>query len=155
MACLSRHAVNKRSCFQGEMRFALDCARRVPFDQVYFVPARLENCTVPLRIEQQLEVIDLFPDLERSAKRLIQLIRHGDAAAARGVSMRRECPGMLINLLPEQSELWPSVWPEARPAKQSRTTAIQLQTRRACRYEECQCGVLFAGSAGRCLGGCT
>ncbi len=80
VACLSRHAVNKRSCFQGEMRFALDCARRVPFDQVYFVPARLENCTVPLRIEQQLEVIDLFPDLERSAKRLIQLI---------GTEMRR------------------------------------------------------------------
>ena len=48
VACLSRHSVNKRSCFQGEMRFALDCARRVPFDQVYFVPARLESCTVPV-----------------------------------------------------------------------------------------------------------
>lgn len=75
VACLSHHSVNKRSCFQGEMRFALDCARRVPFDQVYFVPARLESCTVPLRIEQQLQCVDLFPELEASAKRLINFIR--------------------------------------------------------------------------------
>jgi hypothetical protein len=75
VACLSRHAVNKRSCFQGEMRFALDCARRVPFDQVYFVPARLESCSVPLRIEQQLHCVDLFPDFDASAKRLISFIR--------------------------------------------------------------------------------
>jgi hypothetical protein len=75
VACLSRHAVNKRSCFQGEMRFALDCARRVPFDQVYFVPARLESCTIPVRIEQQLQRVDLFPDFDASAKRLIGFIR--------------------------------------------------------------------------------
>ena len=75
VACLSRHAVNKRSCFQGEMRFALDCARRMPFDQVYFVPARLENCSVPLRIEQQLQCVDLFPDFDASAKRLICFVR--------------------------------------------------------------------------------
>src|SRR3974390_1803648 len=75
VACLSRHAVNKRSCFQGEMRFALDCARRVPFDQVYFVPARLEQCVVPLRIEQQLQSVDLFPGFDASTKRLIGFIR--------------------------------------------------------------------------------
>ena len=75
VACLSRHSVNKRSCFQGEMRFALDCARRVPFDQVYFVPARLENCSIPLRIEQQLQRVDLFPDFDASAKRLVSFIR--------------------------------------------------------------------------------
>ena len=75
VACLSRYAVNKRSCFQGEMRYALDCARRVPFDQVYFVPARLERCDVPLRIEQQLQVIDLFPEMEPATRRLIQFIR--------------------------------------------------------------------------------
>lgn len=75
VACLSRHSVNKRSCFQGEMRFALDCARRVPFDQVYFVPARLEPCRVPLRIEQQLQCVDLYPDFDESAKRLIGFIR--------------------------------------------------------------------------------
>jgi len=75
VACLSRHSVNKRSCFQGEMRFALDCARRVPFDQVYFVPARLEPCSVPLRIEQQLQCVDLFPDFDAAAKLLISFIR--------------------------------------------------------------------------------
>jgi hypothetical protein len=75
VACLSHHSVNKRSCFQGEMRFALDCARRVPFDQVYFVPARLEACSVPLRIEQQLQCVDLFPDFDASARRLISFIR--------------------------------------------------------------------------------
>lgn len=57
------------------MRFALDCAVRVPFDQVYFVPARLEACSVPLRIEQHLQCVDLFPDFDASAKRLIGSIR--------------------------------------------------------------------------------
>ena len=75
VACLSHHSVNKRSCFQGEMRFALDCARRVPFDQVYFVPARLEICSIPLRIEQHLHCVDLFPDFDASAKRLICFVR--------------------------------------------------------------------------------
>ena len=75
VACLSRHSVSKRSCFQGEMRFALDCARRVPFDQVYFVPARLEACSVPLRIEKQIQCVDLFPDFEASARRLSTFIR--------------------------------------------------------------------------------
>jgi hypothetical protein len=75
VACLSRHAVKKRSCFQGELRYALDCARRLPFDQVYFVPARLDACMVPLAIRKHLHVIDLFPDLECAARRLADAIR--------------------------------------------------------------------------------
>ena len=74
VACLSRHAVQKRSNFQAEMRFALDCAARMPFDQVFFVPARLEDCAVPVRIQQQLQFVDLFPHLETGAARLVSVI---------------------------------------------------------------------------------
>jgi hypothetical protein len=75
VACLSRRAVTKRSRFQCELRYALGCARRVPFDQIYFVPARLDACTVPMAIKKHLQVIDLFPDLERAAERLAGAIR--------------------------------------------------------------------------------
>jgi len=75
VACLSRRSVRKRGTFQSEMRYALDCARRAPFDDIYFVPVRLDRCDVPAEIRKQLQYIDLFPSFDSGARRLIQLIR--------------------------------------------------------------------------------
>jgi len=61
VACLSRNSVLKRSVFQAEMRYAMDCARRLPIDSIYFIPARLEECPVPLPIKQNVQYVDLFP----------------------------------------------------------------------------------------------
>jgi hypothetical protein len=74
VACFSSHAVCKRSHFQGEMRYALDCAQLVPFDQVYFIPVRFDACVLPLRIEQHIQAINLFPGWAAAVKRLINLI---------------------------------------------------------------------------------
>jgi hypothetical protein len=75
VACLSKKAVVKRGAFQAEMRYALDCARQVPFDDIFFVPVRLDDCRVPARIQQQIQYIDLFPDFHKGAVNLISTLK--------------------------------------------------------------------------------
>ncbi len=60
--CLSRRAVSKRGVFQSELRYALDCARRLPLDSIFVIPARLDDCTIPKGIEAHLHRVDLFTD---------------------------------------------------------------------------------------------
>jgi hypothetical protein len=74
LACLSPRSVSKRGVFQSEMRWALDCARRLPLDDVFFIPVRLEECAVPSRIQQSLQYIDLFPDFEAGMKRVQEMM---------------------------------------------------------------------------------
>jgi hypothetical protein len=75
VACLSSRAIRKRGQFQAELRYALDCARRVPLDQVYLIPVRLEECPFPACISQELQYVDLFPDWEEGVRRLIAAVK--------------------------------------------------------------------------------
>jgi hypothetical protein len=75
VACFSRRSLAKRGQFQSELRWAMDCARRVPLEETFLVPARLEPCTVPKKISDQVQYIDLFPDWDRGMKRLIRSVR--------------------------------------------------------------------------------
>lgn len=75
VACFSTRSVVKNGQFQSELRFALDCARRRPMDQVYVVPVRLEACEVPLRISRELQYADLFPDWDRGIRRVVRSVR--------------------------------------------------------------------------------
>lgn len=75
VACLSRRAVVKRGAFQSEMRWALDCARQIPLGDLYFIPVRIEECEVPPLIRQNLQYLDLFPDIRSGTQRLIATIR--------------------------------------------------------------------------------
>jgi hypothetical protein len=60
--CFSRRAVLKRGGFQSELRYALDCASRLPLDDIFVVPARLDDCQLPHRVESLLQHVDMFPD---------------------------------------------------------------------------------------------
>jgi TIR domain len=71
VACFSTRSVRKKGGFQAEIRYALDCARQIPLDQIYFIPLRLDGCTVPRSIRHELQYIDLFPQWEAGAARLI------------------------------------------------------------------------------------
>ncbi|MDR3701410.1 MAG: toll/interleukin-1 receptor domain-containing protein [Candidatus Sulfopaludibacter sp.] len=62
LPCFSRNSVSKWGGFQAEIRYALDCARRVPLDEIFIVPLRLDDCRVPRRIQRELQYVDLFPD---------------------------------------------------------------------------------------------
>ena len=83
IACLSQRSLGKRGRFQSEMRYALDCAEMLPLDAVFFIPVRLEECTVPARIHREFQYVDLFPDWERGFRRIQAVIHAGRAALHR------------------------------------------------------------------------
>ena len=62
IACFSSISASKRSGFQAELRYALDCARRAPLDEIFMLPVRLDECRVPRTIQREIQYVDLFPD---------------------------------------------------------------------------------------------
>lgn len=86
IACFSTNSVRKKGGFQAEIRYALDCARRVPLDEIFVVPVRLNDCLVPRSIQNELQYLDLFPDWQRGVRRLIGMLR-------REVAIRNACRG--------------------------------------------------------------
>ena len=75
VACFSRRSVNRWGGFQAEIRYALDCARRVPLDEIFVIPVRLDDCRVPRSIQRELQSIDLFPDWDRGVRRILSTMR--------------------------------------------------------------------------------
>ena len=74
-ACFSRRATGKRGWFQSELRYALDCARRVPLGEIFLIPVRLEECRVPARVSREIQYVDLFPDWEKGFRRMLAAMR--------------------------------------------------------------------------------
>jgi hypothetical protein len=87
VACFSRRAVSKTGGFQSELRYALDCAARLPLDDVYFIPLRLEECELPERIASQTQYADLFPDREAGVARVVASIRRQMRRRARALRL--------------------------------------------------------------------
>lgn len=75
VACFSPHSVAKKGGFQAEIRYALDCARQLPLDQIFIMPARLAPCSVPRAIQREYQYVDLAPDWDRGARRMITTMR--------------------------------------------------------------------------------
>ena len=75
IACFSRQSVRKRGGFQAELRFALECARRIPLDDVFLIPARLDDCAVPARIQGETQYVDLFPDWDSGIARIGTIVK--------------------------------------------------------------------------------
>jgi hypothetical protein len=84
IGCFSRVAVRKRGQFPYELRFALRCADRMPLDEVFVMPVRLEPCLVPQSIQSRTQYVDLFPDWDAGVTRLVESIRREYAARRRG-----------------------------------------------------------------------
>jgi hypothetical protein len=78
LACFSSNSVAKKGGFQAEIRYALDCARRIPLDDVFVVPVRLDDCRVPRSIQTELQYIDLFPNWAAGVRRLAAAVRRAD-----------------------------------------------------------------------------
>jgi hypothetical protein len=73
--CFSGHSVAKKGGFQAEIRYALDCARQLPLDQIFVVPVRFDDCPVPRAIQRVYQYVDLMPVWERGARRMIVAMR--------------------------------------------------------------------------------
>lgn len=61
IVCLSKNSITKEGFIQKEIRFALDFAEEKPEGTIYLIPARLEECEVPHRL-QYWQWVDLFFD---------------------------------------------------------------------------------------------
>lgn len=72
--CYSKSSVSKRGNFQAEVRFALECATRLPLDDVFIIPVRLDDCLVPARIQKETQYVDLFPDWKAGLQRVFRII---------------------------------------------------------------------------------
>lgn len=83
VACYSENSANKKGGFQAEIRYALDCARLVPLDEIFVVPVRLTPCPVPRAIQRELQYVDLFPDWHEGVRRLVTTMRR-EVARRRG-----------------------------------------------------------------------
>lgn len=59
VVCLSNHSTCKAGFVQKEIKIALDFADEKPDGFIYVIPARLEECTVPERLNY-LHRVDLF-----------------------------------------------------------------------------------------------
>lgn len=75
VACFSRNSVAKKGGFQAEIRYALDCARQLPLDQIFVVPVRFGECPVPRAIRRVYQYVDLIPDWERGSRRMLSMMR--------------------------------------------------------------------------------
>jgi TIR domain len=72
VACFSKNSVNKRGFLQKEIRIALDIAEEMLEEDIYLIPARLEQCEIPRRLADSLHWVDLFkPD---GCKRLVHAV---------------------------------------------------------------------------------
>jgi hypothetical protein len=77
VACFSVRSSSKRGPFQSELRWALHCAQRMPLDETFVVPVRLEACAVPRQIQERVQYVDLFPDWDAGVKRVIRAVQAG------------------------------------------------------------------------------
>jgi hypothetical protein len=82
LACYSENSVNRKGGFQAEIRYALDCARQIPLDEIFIVPVRLSACRVPRSIQRELHYVDLFPDWIDGLARLVTMLRQEVALRA-------------------------------------------------------------------------
>ncbi len=67
--CLSKNSITKEGYVQKEIRFALDIAEEKPEGTIFLIPARLEDCIVPERLNRW-QWVDLFDE-----NGLIKLLR--------------------------------------------------------------------------------
>lgn len=72
--CFSKTSVRKRGQFPQELRAALQTGKRLPLDDSFIYPVRLEECEVPARIQSIYQYIDLFADWEGGVKKLADAI---------------------------------------------------------------------------------
>ena len=75
VACFSVRSSSKRGPFQSELRWALQCAQRMPLEEAFVVPVRLEACAVPQRIRERVQYVDLFPDWDAGMKKVIRAVQ--------------------------------------------------------------------------------
>ncbi len=88
IGCFSRRSAAKRGYFQCELEYALGVASRVPSEEIFFVPLRLDECEVPRQIAMKMQYVDLFPDWERGVGELLKAMWHQTLERSKKVTVK-------------------------------------------------------------------
>jgi hypothetical protein len=73
LICLSQDSINTEGYVQREIKLALDAADEKPEDTVYLIPVKLEECELPISL-QQWHAVNLYKEGGyESLKRALQL----------------------------------------------------------------------------------
>ncbi len=89
LACFSRRSAHKRGAFQTELRFALECASRLPDGEIFLIPLRFDHCDLPASMTRSLQYLNLFPNWDSGIRRLVRAMRHQHAERQRRASLRQ------------------------------------------------------------------
>jgi TIR domain-containing protein len=74
VACFSQRSSTKRGSFHSELRYALACAAKVPLDEIFFIPIRLEKCVVPGPVSKKIQYVDFFPDWDAGLRKVLAVM---------------------------------------------------------------------------------
>lgn len=80
VVCLSNGSVSKTGYVQKEIRFALDIADERPDGAIFIIPARLEDCQVPIRLGKW-QWVDLFPSYEKGLSKILKVLKPNNASS--------------------------------------------------------------------------
>lgn len=92
LVCVSSHSVDKTGFVQKEMRLALEQAELRPPSQVYIIPVKLNNCSVPEGIVRW-HVLDLRE--QKASLKLLEAIRSATGEGARLSDLIMSCSPQL------------------------------------------------------------
>ena len=81
--CFSENAVSKRGAFHSELRYALECATRIPLDEIFIIPLRLDGCTIHEQISTTIQTVDMFPDWQQGIDKIAAAVTKQQAIRKR------------------------------------------------------------------------
>ncbi len=75
VGCFSVQSAYKRGYFQTELNYALELAKRLPAEDAFLIPVRLDNCQIPATISRKIHYVDVYPDFDAGVKKLVRALR--------------------------------------------------------------------------------
>lgn len=74
IALFSSKSIKKRGYVQNEIKEALDILREFPEDQIYFIPIRLDECSIHYESLREIQYVDFFPNWNDGLQRVLKVI---------------------------------------------------------------------------------
>lgn len=90
LALLSSKALNKRGNIQKELRWGMSVLEEFPLDNIFIVPARIDNCQPLNKHLKDLHWADLFPDYYEGLNKLIKVFKENQQRKQKGWTDQNE-----------------------------------------------------------------
>ena len=72
---LSQDSMNKQGYFHKEIQFALDVYATIPAGNIFLIPTRLDDCSVPEMLNT-IQWVDMFPDWDEGFKKICDSLHY-------------------------------------------------------------------------------